>query len=412
MSTLRRAHVLRAIFELGSFSVSEVAERTGEEPHYIQNLIGEYAETGFLSAVDKIRLRKPGPPQKVWVLEPSMQGQLLEQIAPSYPASAASADAAASGVGATLSPGGLMRRTEPNLGRGRKARPRSIAGRMFARKDDESVIAYHFVETEGSDSEYQSTTVEIRKQGDYLAIKDVLNSVFRAERAHSTEDRVVMLDEGKIASGVATLYSCLHKRTTGIIVHLGYTHATFTIAAGEQVEFSRTRRFSKTLITPEVNDLWRKLAGTAAHFVLKSWSEQGEKVFATVVEGIRSDVAFFLATYPDRKVTNILLSGIAPVYSVDLVKVISEKFGIPCEASDPLRVIRCDSIEDVVFVAQNPSGPISKILHNAEDNSAGFQSQLRSVYKSAPLIGYAIRNLGKRTPTGAIMPPKSDKPAD
>ncbi|HEY4901144.1 MAG TPA: hypothetical protein VIH91_10045 [Terriglobales bacterium] len=406
MSTLRRASVLRVIFELGSFTALEVSERSGASSHYVQNLITEYAHEGYLVLMDKVHLQRPGPPQKVWVLEPSKQGKLLAHIAPLYEtqdnASVSTARVSTSEHRAAI-----------------RKRSGSPTNQAFASKlgsaqgDEDSLITYHFVQrpSEGSAPlECSSTRLEILKTRDSLVIKDVLDQVYRSDLAKFAGDRVVMLDENKISSGAATLYSCLYKRAElGIIVHLQYNGATFTIAVGESVEFSRTRHFSSAKATPEVDELWRKLTGGITPSVLKNWSDQPKDVFATIIEGLKADFAFFSATHPDRSISNILLSGIAPVYSVELVRAISQKFGVPCEASDPLRVIRCDSIEDVVFVAQNPSGPIQKFLR--EEKVDKFDEQLGVVYKSAPLIGYAIRSLGHRTAGGKILiPSRTNKP--
>ncbi len=384
MSSLRKAVLLRAIFEMGSFSALDVADRAGEGGHeYVQNLISEYARKGYLVPVTKIRLQRPGPPQKVWALEPSKQARLLDEIAPLYEM-----------VKELQAPIELTDR------RSTETREADVGSQPTKRSpelspaSDRSVITYHFVQgpTGGSTApKCPSTTVEFRRTGNGFVVKDVLKDVYPSEIKKPASARIVMVDENKISSGAATLYSRLHQNSEpGMIVDLMTDCAVFTIAIGETVEFSRTRRFSDADVTLEVRALWKSLAVGATHSALGNWSKEPVKVLATVIEGLGADLSFFSVIHPNRSISVVLLSGIAPVYAVDLVRMISEKFKVHCEASDPLRVVRVDPITDAVLGVQSMS---ARVRARTAAARADLDKRLSSVYKAAPLIGYGIRNL-------------------
>jgi len=77
---LRQAKVLRAILRLGSFTRKRLAEATGQDLTYINQVIPLIGS--FLVSTEKIRSGRPGPPEEVLSLTPEGEKAVLAQLSP------------------------------------------------------------------------------------------------------------------------------------------------------------------------------------------------------------------------------------------------------------------------------------------------------------------------------------------
>jgi len=316
--SLRQAKVLIEMLRMGSFTVAEIASETRENERYIQNLICDenaaFKRYGLLIPVQNVKHGRVGAPPKVWAIDPDKQREILQRLEPYYEA--------------------LEEQTAPRYS-----------------ADTESVyrfLCFPTEQVEGTKRSAYSATISIqRRAGSVEVCTPVIN---RLSEIPDREDLIVV-DPGKIASGLAALYQTrpnYGKNITAILnFRGGEAHFVF-LRRGVLKSFSSTR-----LEAEDSKSSNRPVSLSIANQYL-------------ILTQLQAAINLHRAAFANENINEILVTGNLRSPSA-ICNIISRAVNIPCMFLDPT--------EALAFSSECSTQPYSRHL----------------IMNCVPEIGYAFK---------------------